>query len=837
MYGYKNLLALFTISVAISACGDKSTNIDPPRVKNSTPQKLFASRIKNYSQRQTEGLALTTSDDNFLNIRVDNLDIDTLAHSQFYIDVDNNEKTGNKNTNGLWDNPGADYMLEDKYLYKSTTNDDSWSWEYIAELDNGSIRESSYSVKIPIQYLQGITPIIKVGFAQLDSHWDVINATPKGSQMESYTLQNITVPPGGDKIRPVIKIVGSQSVKMLKGDISVFNKVLALGAIAIDNVDGDISDKIKTDSSSVDAFTIGTYPIYYRVTDLAGNTTEHARNIEVVSNLNNIPVILIDGNLNDWSGIPAVVEQDGSSIKISSDDEHIYLAITTNNELTHPQIFLDIDQNNNTGFRYYSADWKGIDFIIEDGYLNKYRGDGDTWSWEFDSATIDYVHEQGQFNIIEISIRKSNLENLGTGIKAGFVNADEYWNQEEFIPSANLAAYTLNQTNSLINVDRKDIMLFGDPMLERIVGMQLSTVNQILDLPVHGSVVYSSDMYSTTKSYVHARGAKLLSVLERQPTTGNWEVTKEIKLPFASRTANKNTDTGLELITGALKPMFGIVDAVSDTLIASGGRNIDTHADNSNHGSHWATGHGVWLTNELFVVPDRSVRKLDLYKFNRSDFSTTKVQSIDTPTSVHTINGKRNNPENTYYAILEGSDTSKPGIIKYYLQGSQFSEIARVHLIGNNPKVMGGHHAGFSKAGGKYIYMGSKEGTLNIIDNDTFQVIKTIPVGKGAGHRTLVTTPSGKHYAFITNHSDTFVSVIDTDTNTKVIDITVSGPQRNGTALQSHTARVSPDGKYYYNFATDNGYLFRINTETLALDKVYYTGGTPKQASQPGELN
>jgi len=837
---YEKILAFCAISIVISACGGSEEKKSPSTVvKNpTTPQKLISRRIDNYSQHRTNGLSLTISNDSFLNIKVENLDASNFAHSQFYIDVDNNEKTGDKSSDGLWDNPGADYMVEDQYLYKSTSDDDSWSWEFVTKLNKVSISDNSYKVQVPIKNLHGITPIIKVGFAQLDTYWDVVNATPKGSQMESFTLENITLPPGGDKVKPIIKIVGSQSVKILRGDVSKFNKILALGATAIDNVDGDISSKIKTNSSNVKIHNIGTYPLYYRVTDSSGNTSEHIRNIEILSSLNNTSKITVDGNLDDWSDISNVFSQGSSSISLSSDEENIYVAIITNQTLIHPQIFIDVDNNDNTGFQYYYSNWSGIDFIIEDGYLNKYQGNGDTWSWKFDSATINYARKHREFNTIELSIKKSNLENLGKNIRVGFVNADENWNQSGYMPSSYLADYALNDDdNSLKNANHKDIMLFGDPMLERIVGMQLSTFKQILDLPVHGSTVYSSDIYSPTKSYIHARGAKILGVLERQSSTGNWEVTKEIKLPFASRTANKNTDTGLELITGSLKPMFGIIDAKTDTLLASGGRNIDTHADNSNHGSHWATGHGVWLTNELFVVPDRSVRKLDLYKFDRASSSTTKLQSIDTPSSVHTVNGKRNNSAGIYFAILEGSDNSKPGIIKYHLDNNQLTEIARVHLVGNDPKVMGGHHAGFSKPSGKYIYMGSKEGTLNIIDNESFTVIKTIPVGKGAGHRTLVTTPSGKHYAFVTNHADTFISVIDTDTNTKVKDITVSGPQRNGTALQSHTARVSPDGKYYYNIATDNGYFFRINTETLIMDKVYYTGGTPKQASQPGEVN
>jgi hypothetical protein len=54
--------------------------------------------------------------------------------------------------------------------------------------------------------------------------------------------------------------------------------------------------------------------------------------------------------------------------------------------------------------------------------------------------------------------------------------------------------------------------------------------------------------------------------------------------------------------------------------------------------------------------------------------------------------------------------------------------------------------------------------------------------------------------------------------------------------LQAHTGRVSPDSQYFYNFGSDSGTFFRINLDTLEMDKSVYTGGTPKQASQPSEL-
>jgi hypothetical protein len=81
------------------------------------------------------------------------------------------------------------------------------------------------------------------------------------------------------------------------------------------------------------------------------------------------------------------------------------------------------------------------------------------------------------------------------------------------------------------------------------------------------------------------------------------------------------------------------------------------------------------------------------------------------------------------------------------------------------------------------------------------------------------------------------MTAIDMTTHEKIKDfeVAVDDPDHN-TSLQAHTGRVSADKQYFYNFASDSGTFFRVNLDTLEVDKTVYTGGTPKQATQPGEL-
>lgn len=80
-----------------------------------------------------------------------------------------------------------------------------------------------------------------------------------------------------DTEKPVITLKGNSEITLNQGD-----KYNDEGASATDNVDGDITSKIKV-SGKVDITKSGTYTITYTVTDKAGNRTEVTRKVTVVA--------------------------------------------------------------------------------------------------------------------------------------------------------------------------------------------------------------------------------------------------------------------------------------------------------------------------------------------------------------------------------------------------------------------------------------------------------------------------------------------------------------------------------------------------------------------------
>ncbi len=78
-----------------------------------------------------------------------------------------------------------------------------------------------------------------------------------------------------DTEKPVIKLFGDEKVTLTVGD-----KYEELGAIATDNIDGDITSKIKV-TGSVDTTKAGTYKITYTVTDSSNNKNSITREVIV----------------------------------------------------------------------------------------------------------------------------------------------------------------------------------------------------------------------------------------------------------------------------------------------------------------------------------------------------------------------------------------------------------------------------------------------------------------------------------------------------------------------------------------------------------------------------
>ena len=92
--------------------------------------------------------------------------------------------------------------------------------------------------------------------------------TKKATTKKSATVK--------DTEKPVITLNGAEEIT-----INLGQDYIEQGATAMDNIDGDITSKIKT-SGKVDNTKEGTYRITYIVSDKAGNRSEKVRKIEVI---------------------------------------------------------------------------------------------------------------------------------------------------------------------------------------------------------------------------------------------------------------------------------------------------------------------------------------------------------------------------------------------------------------------------------------------------------------------------------------------------------------------------------------------------------------------------
>jgi len=380
---------------------------------------------------------------------------------------------------------------------------------------------------------------------------------------------------------------------------------------------------------------------------------------------------------------------------------------------------------------------------------------------------------------------------------------------------------------------------FGDKDLNRVVvvdveNMELAEPNY--EVYTGNLITYTADkVVGYPKVYVVNRGSNAIDVIDVNTT----EIIKTIPLAHFPRSAETmNKTLGLCEASGMNKPMASIIDIDTDEVVAVVGDDTQTYPVTNNHGGSHATGHPFWLDANHFALLDREKRKIFTYymeKDSSGDWNTTLLSHVDTTTSIHQIMPSKGNylgEANYFYATAEGSDDDYPSIIELELRAEGLVQTREVALIENGVDKldMWLHHGDFHPTQ-KLIYVGSGDGTLFIVDYETMTISKTLRAGVGAGHTVMVPQ---KDLAVVINHKDTFVTIVDTKTNTKITDVTVSKASNlvGNATIQAHPKyHVSENGKYFYAFLTEEGKMYKMDLDKLKVVETLEVGGKPAQGS------
>jgi len=379
---------------------------------------------------------------------------------------------------------------------------------------------------------------------------------------------------------------------------------------------------------------------------------------------------------------------------------------------------------------------------------------------------------------------------------------------------------------------------FGDKEQNRVVVVDVEKMKLTQEVPTGHQLTYTADkVYAMPKVYVVNRGSNAIDVVD----TKTDELTKTIPLQHFPRSAEAMNKTfKLCEVSGMDKPMASIINARTDEVISTVGDNtkVDTH-NNPNFGGSHATGHPFWLDTNHFVLLDRYHRKIITYyieKKSNGTWASKKLNEIQTTSSVHQIIPSKGNylgKKGYFYATTEGAPNIYPSLIKLKFipnHGLFLKDTVTLKKSGLDVNKMYLHHGDFHPKK-KLVYIPSGDGTLFIVNYAKMKIIKTLKVGKGAGHTVMI---PDNDLAIVINHKDVFVSVIDLKTNKKIRDVRVSNSDElvGKEMIQAHPKyHVSKYGINFYAFITSEGKMYRLNLITLRVTGTVDIGGKPAQGS------
>jgi hypothetical protein len=200
-------------------------------------------KILPYSTTSDKDVKLFNNKDNFyINISEDKFS----PHTQVYIDIDNNSKSGFSSDS--WSNFGRDFLVEDGYLYRYAGKDGSWDWELVDTIQRvrteSKNEKDMMTITIPKSKLGKIADNIKVAVEVNSEDWSNTTFIPDGN-IKEYELKS-----SDDDVHKYIEIsevMASNSHTILDPDYFSFSDWIELHnkGDKVINISGyQISDKL-----------------------------------------------------------------------------------------------------------------------------------------------------------------------------------------------------------------------------------------------------------------------------------------------------------------------------------------------------------------------------------------------------------------------------------------------------------------------------------------------------------------------------------------------------------------------------------------------------------------
>lgn len=205
-------------------------------------------------------------------------------------------------------------------------------------------------------YDGSLTEIVEVNKVDIDNnYYNMVYSVTDSNGNRGEAVRKVKIV---DNVAPKLTLKGSSII-----NIGLGKEYKEQGAQAIDNKDGDISDKIEI-SGNVDTSKDGTYTIKYSVSDYNGNKSEVSRKVNV-------------GKANA-TGVVYLTFDDGPSSTITpklldilkEKDVHATFFIINYNEANEALVKREIEEGHSVGIHGYSHDYSKIYSSVEACYQN-----------------------------------------------------------------------------------------------------------------------------------------------------------------------------------------------------------------------------------------------------------------------------------------------------------------------------------------------------------------------------------------------------------------------------------------------------------------------------------